>query len=229
MLPLSQLTARVACPPRLLVQFHLPMSRLGGDSRAFPGFSAADRCYHTREQGRKQESSSASTCKTQNLVNPKPTLNTPSPLTRRFWTCRSTWRRAGINTLRCLVGCTIGDFAALWTLQTWFPQLGMGTIMVASMASGITTSIILETVLLRLGPDKLSWSLAARTAMGMSLVSMGAMEAAENLVDYHLTGGVIDLHDPGFWIAAGVSVSAGFLAPLPYNYWRLRVFGRSCH
>lgn len=71
--------------------------------------------------------------------------------------------------------------------------------------------------------------MAARTAMGMSLVSMLAMETAENLVDYHLTGGVVALDDPRFWMAAVVSVGAGFLAPLPYNYWRLRKFGQACH
>jgi hypothetical protein len=49
-----------------------------------------------------------------------------------FWTCRGTWKRAGINTLRCLVGCTVGDFSALWTLQTYAPELGMGTIMAIS-------------------------------------------------------------------------------------------------
>ncbi|KAL2811831.1 hypothetical protein BDW59DRAFT_155436 [Aspergillus cavernicola] len=152
-----------------------------------------------------------------------------SPFQRRFWTCRSTWRRAGINTLRCLVGCTVGDFSALWMLQTYFPDLGMGTIMAASMASGITTSIILETVLLKHGADKLSWPLAARTAMGMSLVSMLAMEAAENVVDYHLTGGVVALHEPRFWLAAVLSIGAGFLAPLPYNYLRLRKYGKACH
>ncbi|KAL5051283.1 hypothetical protein BDW71DRAFT_170724 [Aspergillus fruticulosus] len=221
------LTARVPCRPRLRMQSHLPMRRLGGDSRAFRSGFAAHRGYYTGEQER--ESSSTSTCTAQKRATSNLNLNISSPLTRRFWTCRSTWRRAGINTLRCLVGCTVGDFAALWTLQTYLPELGMGTIMAASMVSGITTSIILETVLLRHGPDRLSWPLAARTAMGMSLVSMGAMEAAENLVDYHLTGGVIDLNDPGFWMAAVISVGAGFLAPLPYNYWRLRVFGRSCH
>ncbi|KAL5340197.1 male sterility protein-domain-containing protein [Aspergillus crustosus] len=98
-----------------------------------------------------------------------------------------------------------------------------------AVASGIATSIILETILLRRGPDRLPWKLAARTAMGMSLVSMLAMEAAENVVDYHLTGGVVALDDPKFWMAAMVSVGAGFLAPLPYNYWRLKVYGRACH
>jgi len=46
-----------------------------------------------------------------------------------------------------------------------------------------------RTVLLRRGADQLSWTMAARTAMGMSMVSMLAMEVAENSIDYHLTGG----------------------------------------
>ncbi|KAE8363826.1 hypothetical protein BDV27DRAFT_129426 [Aspergillus caelatus] len=146
-----------------------------------------------------------------------------------FWKCRHTWKRAGINTLRCLVGCTLGDFSALWMLQTFYPGLGMGTIMAASMASGISTSIILETVLLRRGADQLSWPMALRTAMGMSMVSMLAMEAAENVVDYHLTGGVVALDDPSFWMAAAVSMTAGYLAPLPYNYLRLKKYGKACH
>ncbi|KAA8648095.1 hypothetical protein EYZ11_006153 [Aspergillus tanneri] len=101
--------------------------------------------------------------------------------------------------------------------------------MALSMTCGITTSIILETVLLKRGKDQLSWSVATRTAMGMSMVSMLAMETVENLVDYHLTGGVVAIDDPGFWIAAAMSVAAGFLAPLPYNYLRLRKYGRACH
>lgn len=97
------------------------------------------------------------------------------------------------------------------------------------MASGITTSIIVETILLRRGVDQLPWPMAARTAMGMSMVSMLAMETAENIVDYHLTGGVVDMGDPQFWMAAVVSMTAGYLAPLPYNYLRLRKYGKSCH
>ncbi|PYH69093.1 DUF4396 domain-containing protein [Aspergillus vadensis CBS 113365] len=152
-----------------------------------------------------------------------------NPLTFNFWTSKPAWKRAGINTLRCLVGCTLGDFSALWILQTYYPHLGMGLIMGASMASGITTSIILETILLRRGADQLSWPAAARTAMGMSMVSMLAMETAENLVDYHLTGGMVNIADPMFWTAAATSMAAGYLAPLPYNYLRLRKYGRACH
>ncbi|KAJ5158220.1 uncharacterized protein N7500_007871 [Penicillium coprophilum] len=79
------------------------------------------------------------------------------------------------------------------------------------------------------GADQLSWPMAARTAMGMSMFSMLAMELAENAVDYHLTGGIVALGDPKFWMAAVVSVGAGYLAPLPYNYLRLRKYGKSCH
>lgn len=71
--------------------------------------------------------------------------------------------------------------------------------------------------------------MAARTAMGMSMVSMLAMEIAENVVDYHLTGGVVDMGDSRFWMAAAVSMAAGYLSPLPYNYVRLRKCGKACH
>ncbi|CAI7571076.1 unnamed protein product [Penicillium manginii] len=158
-----------------------------------------------------------------------PSQNTKSMLSAAFWSCHSTWRRSGLNTSRCLVGCTVGDFSALWTLQSYCPELGMNTIMLAAMASGITTSVILETVLLKLGPDNLSWNKAGQTAMGMGMVSMVAMELAENAVDYHLTGGVIAFENPQFWAAAMLSIGAGFLAPLPYNYARLKRYGKACH
>ncbi|RDW57362.1 hypothetical protein BP5796_12812 [Coleophoma crateriformis] len=100
--------------------------------------------------------------------------------------------------------------------------------MAISMVSGVTTSLLLETTLLRFGRDRLGWMIAAKTAAGMSLISMVSMELAENLVDYHLTGGTIQLDSPQFWGAAFMSVAAGFLTPLPYNYIRLRKYGHIC-
>jgi hypothetical protein len=75
---------------------------------------------------------SKSSCQNQKPAAPASSLSTFS---RAFWACRSTWRRAGINTLRCLIGCTVGDFSALWTLQSYYPELGMNTIMLVSSAS----------------------------------------------------------------------------------------------
>ncbi|RJE24653.1 hypothetical protein PHISCL_03019 [Aspergillus sclerotialis] len=192
--------------------------------RVFSSSAPAEACT-SRKPGQNQPSSASTGCQ------PASAMRQPlrSAWTMDFWTCRSTWKRAGLNTLRCLVGCSIGDFSVLWLLQTYYLDLGMGTIMAASMAGGITTSIILETILLRRGADQLSWPMAARTAMGMSMVSMVAMEMTENIVDYHLTGGQVNLEDPQFWMAAVLSIGAGFLAPLPYNYLRLRKYGKACH
>jgi hypothetical protein len=58
----------------------------------------------------------------------------------------------------------------------------------------------------------------------MSLISMLAMEAAMNLVDLAVTGGAqLSL------VAIPLMLIAGFLAPLPYNYWRLKALGKACH
>lgn len=40
--------------------------------------------------------------------------------------------RAGFNTLRCRVDYAVADFPALWMLQKYYLDLGMGTIMMAS-------------------------------------------------------------------------------------------------
>lgn len=97
------------------------------------------------------------------------------------------------------------------------------------MASGVTTSLLLETTLLKYGRDQLPWAAAAKTAAGMSMISMLTMEAAQNMVDYHLTGGAVQFDSPAFWVAALVSMTAGLLTPLPYNYHRLRKYGKACH
>jgi hypothetical protein len=89
--------------------------------------------------------------------------------------------------------------------------------------------MVLETILLHRGPDQLPWKAAVKTATGMSLISMLAMEVAENVVDYSLTGGNVELGSSQFWLAAGFSLVAGFVTPLPYNYIRLRKYNRSCH
>lgn len=142
----------------------------------------------------------------------------------------------------------------MWYLQAFHPDIQMGAIMaisskymrrsydkfstfsgaltnvdVSAVASGLSTSLLLETVLLKFGRDRLPWLAAARTAFGMSMISMITMELVENLVDYNLTGGIVQFNGPMFWIAAVVSMMAGFLAPLPYNYHRLRKFGKACH
>ncbi len=141
--------------------------------------------------------------------------------TLAFWHCKHSWKRASTNTLWCLLGCSIGDFGVILFFQLTkipFPILG---IMSLAIIAGLTTSIILETFILS---RQMVLKLAFKTAIGMSFISMIAMEIAMNSMDYALTGGakltptVIPL-----------MLIAGFLTPLPYNYWRLKSLGKSCH
>ena len=34
------------------------------------------------------------------------------------WNCKHTWKKASINTLWCLLGCSIGDFGTIFYFQT---------------------------------------------------------------------------------------------------------------
>ena len=94
-------------------------------------------------------------------------------------------------------------------------------IMTLAVVNGILTSIALETVILS---RQMQFTPALKTACGMSLISMVSMEAAMNAVDVLLTGGA----KLTTWVIP-VMLLAGFLTPLPYNYWRLKVHGKSCH
>jgi len=65
---------------------------------------------------------------------------------------------------------------------------------------------------------------AFKTAIGMSLVSMISMEVAMNVVDVLLTGGAMLT----LWVMP-IMLMAGFITPLPYNYFRLKKYGKACH
>ena len=134
--------------------------------------------------------------------------------------------RSAKNTFGCLVGCAIGDLGAIYCFQRYYapdsiPNDLWNLVWGVAMASGIATSIILETLILwrQLGPAE-----AFRTAIGMSLISMILMEAAMNLADYGMMG------EPAITIEVlPFTLGAGFLAAWPYNYWRLKKHGKCCH
>ena len=88
--------------------------------------------------------------------------------------------------------------------------------------NGLITSIILETIILL--RQKLDFSKALKTALGMSFISMVSMEIAMNLTDVILTGGAI----LNWWVVP-IMLIAGFLTPWPYNYWRLKKYNIACH
>lgn len=137
------------------------------------------------------------------------------------WRCLQTWRRASYNTMWCLIGCSIGDFGTIAFFQfTGIPWPTLA-IMTLAIINGIITSICLETIILS---RQMALRLAFKTAIGMSLLSMIAMEVAMNSVDVLMTGGA-----KLTWWVIPFMLAAGFVAPLPYNYWRLKALGKACH
>jgi hypothetical protein len=64
----------------------------------------------------------------QHTQTPAPTR--PQPLQDlAFWKCRHTWRRAMVNTTRCLIGCSLGDLSTMYYLMTYHPAMNAVTSM----------------------------------------------------------------------------------------------------
>lgn len=139
-----------------------------------------------------------------------------------FWENKNNWVRSAHNTKWCLIGCAIGDFGTIAYFQFSSHEISTLVIMILATINGLLTSIVFETVILLRSGFKIVNAL--KTALGMSFISMLAMEAAMNLSDYLLTGGAILT-----WWVLPIALVAGFITPWPYNYWRLQAHGKSCH
>ena len=100
-------------------------------------------------------------------------------------------------------------------------QVPVMTIMSLAIINGLITSVILETIILS---RQMILSVALKTALGMSFISMVAMEISMNATDLILVGDA----KLNIWVVP-IMLLAGFITPLPYNYWRLKVYGKACH
>lgn len=136
------------------------------------------------------------------------------------WTCKSTWRKSSYNTMWCLIGCSIGDFGTIYFFQSIDHSLSIYLVMLLAIINGIITSIILETIILA---KQFPIFEALNIAIKMSLISMISMEIAMNAVDLIFAGGVLTLTIIPFMLLAG------FVTPLPYNYFRLKKYNQACH
>ena len=147
-----------------------------------------------------------------------------------FWACKHTWSKSANNTKWCLIGCATGEFATL----AYYSYSGITSDLILystvwylfaalPLVNGLITSVILETIILiRTGFD---FANALKTALGMSFISMLMMEIAMEFTDLVFTGGVLGLN----YYAIPLMLLVGFLAPWPYNYWRLKKFNKACH
>ena len=137
------------------------------------------------------------------------------------WHCKHTWKTSAKNTGWCLLGCSIGDFGTILFFQVTMISWNTLSIMILAIINGLITSIILETfILLR----QMEFVKAIQTAIGMSFISMIAMEIAMNSVDWILVGEA----KLNLWIVP-IMLLIGFLTPWPYNYWRLKKYNIACH
>ena len=136
------------------------------------------------------------------------------------WTCKSTWRKSSYNTMWCLIGCSIGDFGTIYFFQSIDHSLSIYLVMLLAIINGIISSIILETIILA---KQFPIFEALNIAIKMSLISMISMEIAMNAVDLIFAGGVLSLTIIPFMLLAG------FITPLPYNYFRLKKYNQACH
>ena len=148
-------------------------------------------------------------------------INTKEQNLQFHWHCKHTWKKSGKNTFWCLLGCSIGDFGTILFFQlssiVW-PNLH---IMILAIINGIITSLMLETVILF---NQMGLKKAFQTAIGMSFLSMIAMEISMNTVDWLVVGSAKLI-----WWVIPLMLIAGFLTSWPYNYWRLKKYQISCH
>ena len=139
------------------------------------------------------------------------------------WKCKHTWKKSAQNTAWCLLGCSICDLGTIFYFQNNPSEIFNTTLSIMTLAviNGLLTSIALETFILS---RQMNLNEAFKTAIGMSFISMIAMEIAMNVTDVLLTGGA-----QLTWCATPIMLLVGFLTPWPYNYWRLKKYNESCH
>ncbi len=145
------------------------------------------------------------------------------------WGDRGVWKQSAHNTKWCLVGCSIGEFGTLayYSFSGITSDLEMYSNMwyfyaILPLINGLATSVMLETVIMMRG--QMDFRSALSTALGMSFISMLMMEIAMEITDLLFTQGSLGMNP----VAIPFMLVVGFLTPWPYNYWRLKKYGKAC-
>lgn len=145
----------------------------------------------------------------------------------KFWNDIKKWKKASKNTFVCLIGCSIGDFGTIIFFQQFYSQVALWIVMILAIINGLITSVLLETALLFF-KENFNFKNSLKTAISMSFISMVFMELVMTLTDFFITKGTTPFNDPIFYVAILISMLFGFLAPLPYNYYKLKKFNQGC-
>jgi hypothetical protein len=137
------------------------------------------------------------------------------------------WRLAAQATLHCLTGCVIGEAAGLMIGVS----LGLAAWQTILLATGLAYLSGMTLGLLPVMKNRGIGPLAALKIIWVGeVISIGVMEIAMNLADYHMGGmAAPSVFSWMFWRGFLVAVPAGFLAAWPVNYWLLRRNLKNCH
>lgn len=150
-------------------------------------------------------------------------MNTVTTVQYFNWQCKHSWKTSAKNTAWCLLGCAIGDNLTILFFQWYAPHAAMWLVMLLAMLMGLLSSISLETFILM---KQMRFKQALKTALGMSFVSMLMMETAANAMSIIFVDGD-RLMLTGWSLLP--SWLLGFLAAWPYNYFKIKKYGKSCH
>ena len=145
------------------------------------------------------------------------------------WNDGAVWKQSAHNTKWCLIGCSIGEFGTLayYSYSGITSELEIYSNMwyfyaILPLINGLATSVMLETVIMMRG--QMDFRSALSTALGMSFISMLMMEIAMEITDLLFTQGSLGMNP----VAIPFMLVVGFLTPWPYNYWRLKKYGKAC-
>ena len=129
------------------------------------------------------------------------------------------------HTLRCLIGCNIGEGAgaAIGFLFGW--DVTSTIILAVGLAFAVGYAFTLVPML-RTMPLRQ----AARVTVVGDTASISAMEAAEISMAFLIPGFMhAALTDAVFWIGLGIILPAGFLASYPAMYWAMKREQQKAH
>ncbi len=137
------------------------------------------------------------------------------------------WAVSAQATLHCLAGCVVGEVAGLAIGVSLGLAAWQTIILATALAYGSGMTLGLLPVMRSRGIGALA---ALRIIWIGEVVSIGVMELAMNLVDYHMGGmGAPSVLSWMFWRGILIAVPAGFLAAWPVNYWLVRRELKACH
>lgn len=128
------------------------------------------------------------------------------------------WRRGFRSTAHCYSGCGAGEITGIIIA---IGILSLGNLYVALMTFTLAYVAGYTLTVLPMMQEGVSFKTALKDAFYTETASIAVMEIVAISVDLTIAGEAT-MSDPRFWTALIISLSVGFLAAWPVNYWLIR-------